>query len=284
MGGILGGGGGGGSGGDEANTTEKALPSPAQIAATREAFNTASGAAGVAKNLPYYAQIASSPGYRQALQNTANTWGDWMGQAPMDLSQGSAPITHGQFGDVIDAGAAMNQQIAGMDPAIQKILAQWTGPGAIKQGDAYSPAIYDPYVQQKPLLHQGSAAAGGVGTIGAGGIPTTALPGGGTPPSTTGGTGGTGGTGTPPPTQVGGNPIGGSGGGFTGAGGQTIRLGNRVYKKQANGKYVLVKGTGMGQGGMGTREPTGQGSGGFGGFASGGQLGGYGARGPTRIN
>jgi len=196
MGGIFGGGGGGGSGGDEANTTEKALPSPAQIAATREAFNTASGAAGVAKNLPYYAQIASSPAYRQSLQNTANTWSDWMGTAPMDLSQGMAPITQGQFGSVIDAGQAMNDKISTLPAGIQQILSQWTGPGAITQGGAYSPAVYDPYVQQKPLLHQGSAAQGGVGTIGAGGIPGSATPPPTTPPPTTPPPGG---AGTPPP-------------------------------------------------------------------------------------
>jgi hypothetical protein len=230
MGDIFGGGGGGGgSGGDETNTTEKALPSPAQIAATREAFNTASGIAGTAKNLPYFAQIASSPGYRQALQQTANTWNDWMGQPAMDLSQGMAPITEGPFGSVIDAGQIMNNKIAGLPPDVQKILAQWTGPGAIKQGDAYSPAVYDPYVQQKPLLHQGTAAQGGVGTIGAGGIPTTALPTTALPTTALPGTG-TPGTGTP-----------GTGTPGTGTGtGQTIQIGNKKYKKNKSGRYVLV--------------------------------------------
>jgi hypothetical protein len=206
MGDVFGGGGGGGGGGDEVDQTEKALPSPAQIAATRAAFNTASGIAGTARNLPYYAQVASSPAYRQALQNTANTWGDWMGTAPVDLSQGMAPVTQGQFGSVIDAGAAMNQQISGMSPEVQAMLGQWIGAGPTGANSPYAPAIYDPYVQQKPLLHQGSAAQGGVGTIGAGGIPTGA--GGTLPPF--GGIGGTTGNTLPPAPPP--PPTGGGGG------------------------------------------------------------------------
>jgi hypothetical protein len=179
MGDIFGGGSGGGSDlGDESNSKTKALPSPAAIAAMRAAANSAAGVAGVAKNLPYYAQVASSPGYRQSLQNTANTWSDWMGTAPVDLSQGMAPITQGQFGSVIDAGQMMNDRIASLPPSIQYMLSQWVGPGDITAGSPYDPIKYNPYIEQAQLLknQKDPTGAGGSGQIGAGGIPISTIP------------------------------------------------------------------------------------------------------------
>jgi len=203
MGDIFGGGGGGGAG-DTTDTKTRTYPTPAAIAAMRAAANSASGVAGLAKNLPHFAQIASSPSYRTALQDTANTWGDWMGQAPLDLSQGMAPITQGQFGSVIDAGQGMTDMIAKIqDPAIRNIISQWAGPGRITPGSPYDPIKYNPYISQLALGSKESdpTGMGGSGTIGAGGIPSAPAPAGGTPPPT-GGTGTpppTGGTGTPPP-------------------------------------------------------------------------------------
>ena len=171
---IGGGGGGGGSGGgDETDTVQKSLPIPAQIAATRAAFNTASGIAGMQRNLPHFDQVAYSPAYQQSLQNAANTWSNWMGTAPVDLAEGAAPTTNGPFGRVIDAGNIMNQQIAGLPPEIQSLISQWVGPGGIPANSPYAPTIYDPYINQPSLLGPGSRAMGGVGTIGAGGIPTS---------------------------------------------------------------------------------------------------------------
>ena len=137
-----------------------------------------------------------------------------MGTAPVNLSEGAAPVTQGPFGSVIDAGQIMNEQIAGMDPGIQYMLSQWALPGPVTANSPYAPAVYDPYVQQRPLLHQGDAAAGGVGTVGAGGITTTTLPNP-LPPFDPVNPGNT--TPPPPPPPVGGGG-GGTGGGGTGGG------------------------------------------------------------------
>jgi len=298
MGDILGGGGGGGGGGDETDTKEKSIPSPAAIAAMRAAANAASGQAGMAKNLPYFAQIASSPSYRTSLQDTANTWNDWMGQGDLNLMEGMAPITEGRFGSVIDAGQGMTDAIAGIeDPVIRYMISQWAGPGRIDANSPYAPIKYNPYISQAKLMSKESdpTGAGGSGTIGAGGIPTSTTPGAVLdPPGPSGpGPSGPGPTG-PGPT----GPVTAPGGGPPPPGqrvpGMRGRLPNGgTWKIDAKGRlitYAPARQQGGQGGGMGQQSPTGQGvgggpgGGGFqGGWGNSAQIASYGPRGPTSI-
>ena len=154
--------GGGGGSKDKTKTAQTTVQSPEAIAAMREAADSASGIAGVMKNLPYVNELATSPAYLQSLNDTANTWGGWMGRAPIDVTQGMAAPTQGTFGSVIDYGQQMNNAMAALPPDVQAMLSRWTGPGLISEGSPYTPLKYDPYLNQKKVLKKNKKK--GIGT------------------------------------------------------------------------------------------------------------------------
>ena len=144
----------GGSLGDSSKqkSNQTNLPSPEAIAAMREAADTASGIAGVQKNLPYVHEQAYNPAYYTALNDSANTWRGWMGQAPLDVTAGMPAPSEGKFGTVIDYGQRVNDAMASLSPDIQAMLSRWTGPGLVTAGSPYEPIKYDPYLNQKKAL------------------------------------------------------------------------------------------------------------------------------------
>jgi len=143
----------------------------------REAADTASGIAGLQKNLPYVREQAYNPAYYTALNDTANTWRGWMGQSPVDVTEGMPDPTQGQFGSVIDYGQRVNNAMANLPPDIQAMLARWTGPGLITAGSPYEPIKYDPYLNQKKALKKNKKK--GISTaLAQANAPTTVYPGG----------------------------------------------------------------------------------------------------------
>jgi hypothetical protein len=154
--------GGGGGSKDKTKSAQTTVQSPEAIAAMREAADTASGVAGVMKNMPWINEQADSPAYRQALNDTANTWAGWMGRAPTDVTQGMPAPTQGTFGAVSDYGQQLNNAMAALPPDIQAMMARWTGPGLITEGSPYTPLKYDPYLNQKKVLKKNKKK--GIGT------------------------------------------------------------------------------------------------------------------------
>jgi hypothetical protein len=144
--------GGGGGSKDKTKTAQTTVQSPEAIAAMREAADTASGVAGVMKNMPWVNEQADNPAYRQSLNDTANTWGSWMGREPLDVFAGMNAPTQGTFGSVTDYGAKLNQAMAALPPDIQAMMSRWTGPGLITEDSPYKPLKYDPYLNQKKVL------------------------------------------------------------------------------------------------------------------------------------